>query len=59
MARQIIGDTGRTAIDADGKSERIYEAYIVGGMFDGATFEVLESEIKPGELAGFPTTEGE
>lgn len=38
-------DTGRTALRADGSSERIFETYVETGAFAGATYEVLESEL--------------
>ncbi len=51
MPRVIIGDTGRTAITADGAQERIFEAYFVDGFLGGCTFELLESELTPEERA--------
>lgn len=44
----VFTDTGRTALFAGGRSETVYETWTVGGPFDGATFEVLESELPTG-----------
>lgn len=44
-AEQTYTDTGRTAIFADGHSERIYETFHMSGIFAGTTYEVTESEL--------------
>jgi len=52
MARHVIGSTGRKAVMADGRTEEIFEAVRETGMFAGATFEVLESELTDDEREG-------
>ena len=50
-SREILGDTGRTAVAADGSAVRIFLAARVGGPFDGAFFEVDENELTETEAA--------
>lgn len=47
---RVLTDTGMTAIFADGREEKIYETAIPDGIFAGAVYEVLESEVKPTDV---------